>query len=91
MLGWKEQRIGVYIPGLSFNENYEKWHKRTLFEMEGCGDCEIALVCAGGCGYASLVNNGDLYAPVCTISKRLVVRYLEHLYKRRNLHEPTRY
>jgi uncharacterized protein len=87
MMGWKEGRIGVYIPELSFNENYEKWRGRTLFAMDGCTECEIALVCGGGCGYASFLNEGDLFKPVCTTTERIVVRYLEHLYERRNVYE----
>ncbi len=85
MLGWKKERIGQYIPELSFNERYDQWRNHTLFTVDSCADCEIALLCAGGCGYASLVNTGDLSTPVCTATKRIVERYLEYLYEKRML------
>ena len=83
MLGWKEGCIGTYIPELSFNNLYEQWQRRTLFALDTCQECEIALLCAGGCGYAALLNNGDLFKPVCTTSKRIIVSYLKHLYERK--------
>ncbi len=84
MSGWKEERIGVYVPELSFNEKWDQWKKRTLFTLEKCAECEIALVCGGGCGYAALLNNGDLFSPVCTTTKRIVLSYVDYLYEIRN-------
>ncbi len=80
MMGWKEECIGTYVPGLSFNENYTKWRKRTIFAMEKCTKCAFALVCGGDCGYASLLNKGDLFSPLCSIGQRTMVQYLEYLY-----------
>ncbi len=78
--GWKEERIGTYIPELSFNENVTKWRNRTIFAMEKCRNCRVSLVCGGGCGYASLLHKGDLYDPVCADIEKVVVRYLEYMY-----------
>lgn len=89
MLGWKKGCTGSYIPDLSFNKMHEQWQKRTLFTLDACTACEIALVCGGGCGYAALLNNGDLFKPVCTSSKRVTVSCLQHLYEMRNNHEPA--
>lgn len=88
MLGWKEQRIGRYIPELSFNEKYDQWRSRTIFKVGRCADCEIALMCGGGCGYASLLNTGDLFKPLCTVGEGTVVPYLEYLYEKN--HETPR-
>ncbi len=82
MLGWREERIGEYIPELSLNENYKKWRSRTIFAMDKCAECDVALVCAGGCGYAALLNEGDLFTPVCMNTKRAIAHYVEYLYER---------
>ncbi|MBU7015281.1 MAG: radical SAM protein [Theionarchaea archaeon] len=87
MLGWKEHRIGVYTPELSFNGNMQKWRDRTIFSMDTCRECELALVCGGGCGYQSLLVNEDLSTPACIDIKQLVTPYLEYMYERRNAHE----
>ena len=80
LLGWKEHRIGVYIPELSFTEELEKWRNRTIFSMEKCTHCEIALICGGSCGYASILNEHDLYTPLCASIETVVLDYLEYLY-----------
>lgn len=84
MLGWKEQRIGRYIPELRFNEKYYQWRNRTIFAMDKCTDCSLALVCGGECGYASLLREKDLYIPVCITTEELVVDFLECLYGKEN-------
>ncbi|MGD2251160.1 MAG: SPASM domain-containing protein, partial [Candidatus Methanofastidiosia archaeon] len=81
MLGWKEERIGVYTPELQFNEKLQKWRKRTIFNMGKCTECDVALVCGGSCGYASLLNKKDLFTPVCQDIEKIVVPYLEYKYK----------
>lgn len=83
MLGWKEQRLGVYIPELSFNEKYQEWKHRTIFNLEKCLDCSLALVCGGGCAYDSLLNRGDLYSVVCRTSEEFIASYIEYLYERK--------
>ncbi|MGC1120720.1 MAG: radical SAM protein [Candidatus Methanofastidiosia archaeon] len=87
MLGWKEHRIGVYTPELSFNGTIKKWRNRTIFTLDTCKECEHALVCGGGCGYQSLLVNKDLFTPVCFDIKQIVTPYLEYMYERRNAHE----
>lgn len=84
-LGWKEQRIGVYTPELVFNEKHDAWRKRTIFNVGRCAECEIALVCGGGCGYASLLNEKDLFIPVCFSIERGVIDYLKYLYDRKKI------
>ncbi|MBU7016300.1 MAG: radical SAM protein [Theionarchaea archaeon] len=81
MLGWKEQRIGVYIPELSFNKVHRMWQSRTLFSMDKCMKCDLALVCGGGCGYASLLNGSSLSDPLCSITAEVITSYLEYLYE----------
>jgi uncharacterized protein len=84
MLGWKEQRIGVYVPELSFNEVYRMWQNRTLFALDKCLECELALVCGGGCGYASLLNDKPLTDPLCSVTNEVITSYLEYLYEKRS-------
>jgi uncharacterized protein len=76
MLGWKEERIGVYIPELSFNDNYDKWRNRTIFKMEKCRSCSLALICGGECPYNSLLREKDLYKPVCMVTEKIMTDYL---------------
>ncbi len=81
MMGLKEQRIGVYIPELSFNENYKTWRNRTIFSLEECQGCNLALVCGGGCRYPSLLGEGGLFTPQCTALEKVIEESLEHWYK----------
>ncbi|MBU7045580.1 MAG: radical SAM protein, partial [Theionarchaea archaeon] len=76
MLGWKEERIGVYIPELSFNDKYDKWRNRTIFKMEECRSCSLALICGGECPYNSLLREKDLYKPVCMATEKIMTDYL---------------
>ncbi|MGD2250355.1 MAG: SPASM domain-containing protein [Candidatus Methanofastidiosia archaeon] len=87
MLGWKEERIGRYIPELKFNKNYEKWRSRTIFVMGSCAECDVALVCGGGCGYASLLNEKGLFNPVCAHTKEVIASYVKYLYEKRQVAE----
>jgi uncharacterized protein len=86
MLGWKEQRIGVYTPELEFNEKLQNWRNRTIFNIDTCTECNVVQVCGGSCGYASLLHKKDLFTPVCRDIEKVVVPYLEYKYKRRNTH-----
>lgn len=80
-LGDPEHKVGTYYPGLSFNEQYSSWKKRTVFYMDSCHLCKYALICGGGCGHYTYHEKGRLLHPDCTFLKQAISVYYPLLWK----------
>ena len=67
-LGKDDARIGSYLgeAGLNLQEDrLERWFTRSVAEVEGCLECEFALVCGGGCAQYARYNQGSFQKPYC--------------------------
>lgn len=61
-------KIGSYLTdhGLVLDsEAAKRWFSRSVVDVDGCVECEFALVCGGGCAQYAEYNNRSLYQPYC--------------------------
>ncbi|WP_297435272.1 radical SAM protein [Thermococcus sp.] len=80
-LRMKELSIGKYYPTFELNENFHLYRKRNIFSIEKCKNCELALICGGGCSYNAFLKTGDLTNPDCysmEILKEKFFRLFKH-------------
>lgn len=67
-IGNEQCKIGHYLSdkGPSFNDHMtQKWFNRSVADVEGCLDCEFALICGGGCAQYAEYNSSSLNKPYC--------------------------
>ncbi|MBU6996965.1 MAG: radical SAM protein [Theionarchaea archaeon] len=74
-LGNKEEAVGTYYPEVTFNERFNQWKERTIFNMKSCRHCRYAMICGGGCGNYAAQTKGDLLKPDCEFSNQAVDVY----------------
>jgi uncharacterized protein len=68
--GDKEFSVGKFYPSLSFNsENLTCWEKRTIFNIDRCKKCPLALICGGGCALMAYSKGKQFNSPACLITK----------------------
>ena len=64
-VGDKTFSIGRFIPELKFNEKYTQWFNRDVLSIPKCRECDVALVCGGGCAYEAYMKCNTLYEGYC--------------------------
>jgi uncharacterized protein len=67
-IGKESCRIGSYQAdrGLLLEQSaIQKWFNRCVADVDGCLDCEFALVCGGGCAQYAEYNDASLNRPYC--------------------------
>jgi uncharacterized protein len=64
-VGDKSFSIGRFIPDLQFNEHFTQWSNRDVLSIPQCKDCDIALLCGGGCAYEASLQFDTLYRGCC--------------------------
>ncbi|MEW5706169.1 MAG: radical SAM protein [Actinomycetota bacterium] len=76
-MGNREFALGEFKPYLKlYDEIIKMWNERTILSMEKCRECDIALLCGGGCAYSALMVNGDINQPVCNRARETIFAYL---------------
>lgn len=65
-IGQPSLAIGRYAPTFELRQDeIDKWVNRNVESLKECRECEMALLCGGGCTYAALSRYGDTSRPVC--------------------------
>lgn len=77
VIGVRSAAVGTYEGGLRWNENYERWRKRSPLTHPKCSTCRFQFVCGGGCAVQSLAQVGVLEEVVCPPDQDILDRYLE--------------
>ncbi|MHB8841054.1 MAG: radical SAM protein [Candidatus Aquicultor sp.] len=79
-MGSKELAIGEFKPALKlYDEAIKMWNGRNVLTLDECRECDIALLCGGGCAYSALVVNGDINKPVCNRARETILAYLDYV------------
>lgn len=79
-MGNKEFAIGEFRPILKMYEKaIESWSNRNVLTIEKCRECDIALLCGGGCAYSAIMVNGDINEPVCNRARETIFAYLNYV------------
>lgn len=72
-VGKSDEKLGSFYPEVNLNQSLvEEWEERDVLSIEKCKDCEVQLICGGGC--ASIAKNqfGSLHSPDCRPVKALM-------------------
>ncbi|WP_455718220.1 radical SAM protein [Anaerosporobacter sp.] len=79
-VGDERLSIGNFNEKLELNKAKEDlWSNRNILTIPKCQECNIAPFCGGGCAYASIKTNNDLYCPVCNNADKVLAEYISSL------------
>ena len=79
-MGNPEMAIGEFRPELKIDEEaINTWTGRSVLTIDKCKECDIALLCGGGCAYSALAVNGDINKPVCNNARETIYAYLDYI------------
>jgi len=78
--------IGRFVPELKFTKAYETWFNRDVLSIPRCRECELALLCGGGCAYEAHMECNTLYEGHCERYKAFLAYGLPLLVKWRTLY-----
>ena len=78
--------IGRFVPELKFTKAYEAWFNRDVLSIPRCRECELALLCGGGCAYEAHMECNTLYEGHCERYKAFLAYGLPLFVKWRTLY-----
>jgi uncharacterized protein len=65
-VGKPGEQLGTFYPEVDLKEEkVEEWEDRDVMEIEECRNCNVSLICGGGCGAIAKNGTGRLNAPDC--------------------------
>lgn len=79
-VGRKEFVVGQFYPNLKIDENKLKLWRRNIFDIPKCKECDVALLCGGGCGFHTLLSGRTLDDPICHEPIKLLELVLDYFY-----------
>jgi len=80
LVGRKEFSIGKYYPEMNFNKNLKKWRNRSIFTIPECKECNVNILCGGGCAALALDKKGSLYSNHCKPVKKALELSISHYF-----------
>ena len=71
-VGKTDEVLGTFYPTVSRNEDeIDKWQDRDILAIDKCRDCNLSLICGGGCGSVAKNQNGSVDTPDCRPVKEI--------------------
>jgi len=71
--GQNKFKLGTYFPLFELKNNVVKaWQERSVLTIPECQDCDVSLICGGGCGAVAMDKKGKVQAPDCHPIKELL-------------------
>lgn len=62
----RDGAIGRFWPNYEIDEELASlWNNRTVFTMPACSECELALICGGGCAWTATMKFGSPHIGYC--------------------------
>ncbi len=72
-VGKKGEELGTFYPEITLDdETIEQWQDRDIIEIDKCRECNVALVCGGGCASVAKNRDGTVNAPDCRPVEEIV-------------------
>jgi len=72
-VGKIDEHVGTFYPYTFFNkEKLEKWNDRDVLLIDECKNCNLQLICGGGCAALAKNKKGDILKPDCRPVKEIV-------------------
>ncbi len=74
-VGKKGEELGTFFPEWFLDDNkVDLWNGRDVLSMDRCRQCNLSLICGGGCAAVAKNQNGCINSPDC----RPVTELLEY-------------
>lgn len=71
--GKKGEELGRFFPErVMYEEKIEEWNDRDILSISECSNCNLNLLCGGGCAAVSKNRNGSRHSPDCRPVKELL-------------------
>ncbi len=65
-VGKPDEKLGTFYPDIKLEKDkIELWQLRDVLHIEKCRDCNLQLLCGGGCGSIAKNQLGNIFAPDC--------------------------
>jgi uncharacterized protein len=65
-VGKPGEKLGTFYPEVSLDaKKIENWQKRDVLSIEKCKECNVQLICGGGCGSLAFNLNHNIHSPDC--------------------------
>jgi len=65
-VGKKDEELGRFFPSVTLNTKYiQELQNRDICSIPQCKNCNISLICGGGCFAIAKNNTGNIYSPDC--------------------------
>jgi uncharacterized protein len=72
-VGKTDERLGTFFPEVSLDHTKVKlWQQRDITKNESCANCNVNLICGGGCSSVAKNKTGSLYGTDCRPVKELI-------------------
>jgi uncharacterized protein len=65
-VGKPGEKVGTFFPEIHLDTaKISPWQKRDVTIIEKCIDCNVQLICGGGCGSLASNKNKNIHSPDC--------------------------
>ena len=65
-VGKPGEKLGSFYPKVELSDEKIKiWQQRDVMHIEKCRECNLQLICGGGCGSIAFNQNHDILSPDC--------------------------
>lgn len=72
-VGRREHSVGKFYPTLTIDHTQlQKWRELDIFKNSRCRECDVSLICGGGCAYSALCKYGSTEYPFCEPIKEIL-------------------
>lgn len=77
--GQDEFKLGTFYPEYTIKEKETKdWEERSVLTIPECKDCDVSLICGGGCGAIAKDRTGRVQGPDCRPIKEILTLGLKY-------------
>ncbi len=77
--GRDEYKLGTFYPNFAFDQSeVGEWQKRNVLNIPECRECDVSLICGGGCGVVAKEKNGAVLSPDCRPIKGILAQGLTY-------------
>jgi len=80
-VGKQGESLGTFYPEVKkYTEAVEEWQERDILSIPKCRDCNLSLICGGGCASMAKNYNGSLHSHDCRPVTELLELGIAHYF-----------
>lgn len=80
-VGKQGESLGTFYPEVKkYTEAVEEWQERDILSIPKCHDCNLSLICGGGCASMAKNYNGSLHSHDCRPVTELLELGIAHYF-----------